>query len=61
MKTNFALGIEVNLNAPTGREPFYEEQAKRLKRTCLPSFRQEARPAGKRPKKRLKWSKVVSE
>jgi hypothetical protein len=42
MKTNFALGIEVNLNAPTGREPFCEERAKRLQR--------KARPAGKRPK-----------
>jgi len=31
----------VNLPAPTGRKPFYEERAKRLQR--------KARPAGKRP------------
>ncbi len=43
MQTNFALGIEVNLSAPTGRKPFFEERAKRLQR--------KARPAGKHPKK----------
>jgi hypothetical protein len=38
----FALGIEVNLPAPTGRKPFCEARAKRLQR--------KARPEGKRPK-----------
>jgi hypothetical protein len=28
MKRSFSLGTEVNLNAPTGREPFCEERAK---------------------------------
>jgi hypothetical protein len=42
MKTNFALGIKENLNAPTGWEPFCEERAIRLQR--------KARSVGKRPK-----------
>jgi hypothetical protein len=41
MNPDFALGIEVNLNLPTRREPFCEERAKRLQRKARP---------GKRPK-----------
>ena len=42
-KMNFELGIEVDLNKPTGGEPFCSFLAKRLQR--------KARPAGKRTKK----------
>jgi hypothetical protein len=40
-ENEFRVGIEVNLNTPTGNKPFFEERAKRLQR--------KARPAGKRP------------
>ena len=43
IKPKFALGIEVDLPAPTGRKPFCEERTKRLQR--------KARPVGKRLEK----------